>query len=314
VTARSSSDLPAVGFIGLGRMGTPIAANIAAAGFPLRVWNRSADKAQAFAKRVGCEVSDTPARLATASDIVVTMVADGRALDDVFLADPEVLRALAGSIVVDMSTIGPTYAKAFAERLAASDVGFVEAPVSGSTAAAEAATLALLVGALPEDLERVRPVLEVVGKEIRHLGAPGSASLAKLAINNLIYGINQCVSESLVLGERGGLDREALYDAFLNSAAAAPVLGYRRDAFCHPREGEVTFTLALAEKDLRLTTELAGELGAPMPQAELNQRVTEDAIAAGYGEDDVAIVAEYLRREVAGPTDAPGVRSEDAVG
>jgi len=311
VSAPDSSALPRVGFVGLGRMGTPIAANIAAAGFRLRVWNRSRDKARAFAERVGCEMSESPAALAAASDLVVTMVADGRALDDVFFSDPQVLRNLTGSVVLDMSTIGPAYATAFAERLAAAGVRFVEAPVSGSTAAAASATLALLVGAAPEDLERVRPVLETVGSEIRHLGPPGSASLAKLAVNNLIYGINQCVSESLVLGERGGLDREALYETFLASAAAAPVLRYRWQHFVHPREGEVSFTLALADKDLRLTTDLARELGAPMPQAELNQRVTAEAIAAGYGEDDVAIIAEYLRREAAG---GAGRREEAARG
>jgi 3-hydroxyisobutyrate dehydrogenase-like beta-hydroxyacid dehydrogenase len=134
-----------------------------------------------------------------------------------------------------------------------------------------------------------------MGGEIRHLGAPGTASLAKLAINNLIYGINQAAAEALVLAERGGLDRELIYDAFLGSAAAAPMLAYRREAFLHPREGEVAFTLALAEKDLRLTLELAARLGVPMPQAALNRDVARAAMAAGYGEDEMSIVAEHLR-------------------
>jgi 3-hydroxyisobutyrate dehydrogenase-like beta-hydroxyacid dehydrogenase len=291
--------LPVVGFIGLGRMGAPLAANLARAGYPLVVWNRGADKAVAFAQAEACDVAADPAELTARADIVVTMVADGDALSAIFLQDPAVLAGLDGGLVLEMSTVGPTFATAFARELAARGVGFVEAPVSGSTAAAAAATLAILVGAGAEDLARVRPLLDVMGNRVVHLGPPGAASLVKLAINNLIYGINQCVSESLVLAERGGLDREAVYDAFLTSAAAAPVMQYRQGAFLHPGRDAVTFTLALAEKDLRLTTELADAVGAPMPQARLNRRLAQEAMAAGFGEEDVAIVAEYLRRAAA---------------
>jgi 3-hydroxyisobutyrate dehydrogenase len=117
----------------------------------------------------------------------------------------------------------------------------------------------------------------------------------KLAINNLIYGINGCVSEALVLAERAGLDRAVAYDAFLRSAAAAPMMGYRRDAFLQPRDTPVAFTITLAEKDLRLTIDLADELGAPMPQARLNREVVQAAIDAGYAAHDLAGIAEYLR-------------------
>jgi 3-hydroxyisobutyrate dehydrogenase-like beta-hydroxyacid dehydrogenase len=285
-----------VGFIGLGRMGAPLAANAARAGFPLVVFNRTREKADAFAAAVPCTVADTAAELAARADVVVTMVDDGDALEEIFFSDAALLDGLAGGLVLDMSTCGPTYAIDFARRLRARDVGFAEAPVSGSVAAATGATLTIMLGAEDEDVERVAPLLAVLGKEVRHLGPPGSASLAKLVVNNLIYGINQCVSESLVLAERGGLDREAIYDLILASAASAPVLGYRREAFLHPFEGEVSFTLALAEKDLRLTTELAHELASPMPQAELNRRVALDAMRAGLAGEDVAIVAEYLRR------------------
>ena len=287
---------PTVGFVGLGSMGSPMAANVAAAGFPLIVYNRSPEKAQAVAAQTGAAVAGNVAELANRADIVVTMVADGEVLRTLFLDDEAVLQSLAGKVLLDMSTTGPAFATEFAATLTERGIRFVESPVSGSTAAARAATLMLMVGAGADDLATVRPVLEAIGGPIHHLGAPGAGALAKLAINNLIFGINQCMSESLVLAEQGGLDREAIYDAFLDSAAAAPVMKYRREVFLHPGEGEVAFTLRLAEKDLRLTVELAGRLGVPMDQAALNRREVQQAIDAGFGEDDLAAVAEYLRR------------------
>lgn len=284
---------PRIGFIGLGRMGVPLAANIARAGFPLTVWNRTPAKAEAFAATTVCEVASSPAELARRSDVVVTMVADGGALEAIFAAD--VLDALSGGTLLDMSTTGPKFAVGFARRLRAHDVAFVEAPVSGSTKAATEATLTILLGAEPEDVASSMLILRELSAKVVHLGPPGTASLAKLAINNLIYGINQCLAESLVLAERGGLDRVQIYDAFLASAAAAPVMSYRRDAFLDPDGVETTFTLALAEKDLRLTTELADELRSPMPQAQLNRRLARQAMSAGLADRDVSIVAEYLR-------------------
>jgi len=284
---------PSVGFIGLGRMGTQLAANVARAGFPLMVWNRTAAKAEAFAEAVPCRQAGDPVELARASDIVVTMVSDGEVLDAIF--DDPVVSALAGGILIDMSTIGPSFAVEFARRLRAGGVEFVEAPVSGSTQAAADATLTILLGAEADAMDRALPLLSELSAKVVHLGPPGTASLAKLAINNLIYGINQCLSESLVLAERGGLDRTQIYDAFLASAAAAPVMFYRRDAFLDPGDVETSFTLALAEKDLRLTTELADDLGSPMPQAELNHRVARQAMSAGLADRDVSIVAEFLR-------------------
>jgi 3-hydroxyisobutyrate dehydrogenase-like beta-hydroxyacid dehydrogenase len=289
-------DHPRIGFIGLGRMGAPIARNLADAGFPLTVFNRSAAKSEAFADETACTVATSVLALVEHSDIVLLMLADGSALESVLFADPAVVDALRGKLLVDMGTTGPVYATELDRRLVERGVRFAEAPVSGSTAAATERTLTLLVGAREADLETLRPLLEAIGREIIHLGDPGRASLVKLATNNLIYGINQCVAESLVLAERGGMDRKVVYDAFLNSAAAAPVMRYRCEAFLHPGEGEVSFTLDLAEKDLRLTVDLADALGSPMPQAELNRRITQDAIEGGLGREDVAIVAEHLRR------------------
>lgn len=284
-----------VGFIGLGAMGAPIAANLARAGVDLCVWNRTPAKADAFARETGAAVADSPVELARRSDVVVTMVSDGDVLEELYFGDGIAAALAPGAIAMDMSTIGPLAARSLRARLAESGIRFVDAPVSGSTAAATDAQLTIFVGATPEDFAAVSGLLGHLGKEVVHIGGPGQGALVKLAINNLIYGINQCVSESLVLAERGGLDRQVAYDAFLRSAAAAPVLGYRRDAFLHPGEIPVSFTVRLTEKDLRLTVELADEVGAPMPQAELNLAVVRSALQDGYGDDEVSAIAEYLR-------------------
>jgi 3-hydroxyisobutyrate dehydrogenase-like beta-hydroxyacid dehydrogenase len=283
-----------VGFIGLGLMGAPMAANLARAGVDLCVWNRTVDKTQTLVRNVSCAVADSPVELARRSDVVITMVADGNVLDGLY--DDAVLDALGpGGIAVDMSTIGPVAARTTAARLAERGVRFVDAPVSGSTAAATSGELMIFVGATPEDFAAVSELLGHLGKEVVHIGGPGHGALIKLAINNMVYGLMGCVAEALLLAERGGLDRVAAYDAFLKSVAAAPVMHYRREAFLEPDDTPVAFTLRLVEKDMRLTVELADDVGAPMQQARLNRDVVIRAIEAGYGEHDLAGIAEYLR-------------------
>lgn len=285
-----------VGFIGLGSMGGPMAANLARAqGVELGVWNRTAAKAEAFAAEHGCRVAATPAQLAADSDVLVTMVADGAALEELYF-DAGAAAALGpGGLAIDMSTIGPLAAQSLGERLEPVGVRFVDAPVSGSTAAATAATLTIFVGASDEDFAAAAPVLAHLGDPVIHVGARGRGALIKIAVNNLIYGIAESVAESLVLAERAGVPREQAYEAFLNSAAAAPMMAYRRQEFVHPGEQPVAFTLNLTEKDLRLTLELADVVGAPMPQAAVNREVTRQAIDAGLGDQDLAALAVFLR-------------------
>jgi 3-hydroxyisobutyrate dehydrogenase-like beta-hydroxyacid dehydrogenase len=297
--AKMESDAPAekpsVGFIGLGRMGSPMARNLVAAGFPVTVWGRSPEKARAFADAAGCEAVETPAALAGVSDVVVTMVSDGAALEEIYFGDPAFLESLAEGVAVDMSTIGPDCSKSVAARVGAAGVAFVEAPVSGSVAAAEAGALAILGGGSEADFERVRPLLAAIGDPVLRLGEVGSGALVKLAINAMIYATTQSLAEALLLAERGGADPVATYDAILASAAAAPVVGYRRSAFLAPDETPAAFAMRLEAKDLRLTTELAERLGSPVPLAKLNQEIVEKAIAAGFGDDDIAAIAQYLR-------------------
>jgi 3-hydroxyisobutyrate dehydrogenase-like beta-hydroxyacid dehydrogenase len=291
-----------VGFLGVGSMGAPMAANAARGEFQVRVYNRTRAKADALARRAPVEVAATPAEAADGADVVITMVSDGAAVIDLYTGHDGALSSLpSGSIALDMSTIGPDALTRVHETLAPHDIHVVDAPVSGSVATAEAADLTIMAGGATEDVERVRPVLEAIGTPVIHVGPLGTGQAMKLAVNNIIFGLAEAVAESLVLAERAGIERSSAYEVFTNSAIAAPMVHYRRGAYERPDEAPADFRLALAAKDLELITDLARRVGAPMPQAELNMDLVRRAIADGFGEQDMALVAEYLRRSAGVP-------------
>ena len=285
-----------VGFIGLGRMGYPMASNIAGAGFPLTVWNRTVSKAESLATETGAAVARSAADLARSVDVLITMVADGRVLTDLYTGAGAICGSLpAGTACVDMSTVSPVESHQVAEAVEAAGGRFVDAPVSGSTALATAGTLTIMAGGRDADVDAIRPVLEAMGSRIFHMGPTGSGATIKLAVNSIVYGLGQAVAEALVLAEASGIGRETAYEVFANSAIAAPFVHYRQEAFLNPSEVPVAFRMVLAKKDLDLALDLAGSVGASMPQAVLNRSELVDAIAAGFGDHDMSAVAEYLR-------------------
>ena len=286
-----------IAFLGLGRMGRPIAANIAKAGFGLVVYNRTRSTADDFASGVAnVRVVDSPREAAEAADIVVTMLADENALRAMYDGPGGLLGGWStGKIAVDMGTTGPAGTAWLAEAISARGGTAIDSPVSGAVAAAEAGSLTLMVGGPGGVVDRLRPLLESVSSAIYHLGDSGAGAVMKLAVNNVIYGLGQAISESLVLAERSGIDRADAYDVFCNSAIAAPMVKYRQDNYINPDTSATQFALTLAAKDLRLITTLADTVGAPMPQARTTLETTEHAIDAGLGELDMAAVAKYLR-------------------
>jgi 3-hydroxyisobutyrate dehydrogenase-like beta-hydroxyacid dehydrogenase len=270
-----------------------MAANIAAAGHPLILYNRTRERAEEVAAQVGAEVADTPAGLAGA-DVVITMLADGPAIESVY--EQGLLEALRpGTVCIDMSTIAPSLARSLASQVEARGCTFLDAPVSGSIALAEGGTLTIMVGGDGPALDRVRPILESMGSRVFHMGGSGTGATIKLAVNSIIYGLSQALCEGLVLSERSGIEREVAYEVFASSAIAAPFVSYRREAFERPGEIPVALRLVLAIKDLNLALALGEEVDLPMQQAELNRDVLSDAAAAGFGDHDMSAVAEYLR-------------------
>ncbi len=192
--------------------------------------------------------ASSPADAAAGADVVILMLADGDAARTV---GAEALSAMpAGSVLVDMGTSGPDAERELARAAAERGIGFLDAPVSGSTAPARAGTLTALVGGSDEDLERARPALEAMTRAQHHLGGVGSGAVMKLALNTAIAVANESISELLVLCERAGLERPAAYTALADSALASPFVQYKQAAFLHPDDEPVAFTPLLMLKDL----------------------------------------------------------------
>lgn len=286
-----------VAVVGLGRMGSAMARALGGSGdVELVLYNRSRDRADALAQELGGRVAGTPAEAAAAADVAITMLADRPAVDAVWSGDDGLVAgAHAGAVLVDMSTVPPETLPAHADRVRAADAGLLDAPVSGSTSLAEAGKLTIMAGGAADDLERARPVLDRLGQKVFHLGDLGHGHAMKLAVNAVIFALNNAVSEALVLAERAGVDPALAYEVLATGAAGAPYLGYKRDAFLDPDGTPVAFSLELAEKDLRLIGELAERLGVPVAQAGANRELIGEA-AAGIGPDhDFSAVAVHLR-------------------
>ena len=285
-----------VAFIGLGRMGAPMATNLARAGHDVVLHNRTRATADALAAEIDAEVAATPRAAAARAPVVVTMLADESALLAVHEGDDGVLAGLQdGAVAVDMGTTGPAGIERLAPMVAAAGGVLLDAPVSGSTDAAASAGLTIMVGGPADAVATVRPLLATMGSTVYHLGDTGAGAVTKLVVNNIIYALGNAVAESLVVAERAGLDRAQVYEVLENSAVAAPMLHYRHDAYLAPEETPAAFALTLAQKDLGLITELADRLGVPVEQAEANRSLVGRAVAAGLGDHDMADVAVYLR-------------------
>jgi 3-hydroxyisobutyrate dehydrogenase-like beta-hydroxyacid dehydrogenase len=280
-------------FLGLGRMGRPMAANLSRHAETLTVWNRTRAKADAFAVEAGGDVrvAATPDAAAAGADVVVSMVADDAAAERVHLGPDGTLAAdPAPTVVVESGTLAPGTIERIAAAAAERGIGFVDAPVSGSVDAATNASLVLLVGGSDDDVARARPALHALGRRVVHLGGPGRGALAKLLVNGVLFSLNQAVAEAMALADAGGLDVPAFYDALADSAAGAPMLGYRRAQYLD-RDAPLTFTVALAAKDMGLLADEAERVGTPAAQARLVLDQLRAAIDDGYGGDDMAALA-----------------------
>jgi 3-hydroxyisobutyrate dehydrogenase-like beta-hydroxyacid dehydrogenase len=286
----------AVGLLGIGRMGGAMARALAAASFELVLWNRTPEAAERAAADLGGRSVARPRDVAEAADVCVTMLADGDAVAAVYGGvDGLVAGARQGTVLVDSSTVPPAALRAFEAASRAAGAGIVDAPVSGSVALAESGKLTLMVGGTDDDVERARPVLEALGATIFHLGPLGSGAAMKLAVNTVIFGLNEALAEGLVLAEAAGIRRGLAYDVLAASAVGAPYVGYKRAAFLDPETTPVAFALDLAAKDLRLIDGLAAATGVGLPQARTNLAVIEAAIAGVGGDQDFSAVAGHLR-------------------
>jgi 3-hydroxyisobutyrate dehydrogenase-like beta-hydroxyacid dehydrogenase len=285
-----------IGFAGLGRMGAPMAVNLSRAGFEVVVWNRSKSSTLRFAEQTSAAIARTPRELAEKSDIVVTMLADDDASQTVHLGNDGLFAAHEGAqTFIEMGTMSPDHLAGL--RGAAEGKQVIDAPVSGATKAALDATLLIMAGAEKTTVAPLMPIFNALGKQTLCLGRAGNGSIMKLAINSIIHGLNQTVSEALTLAEVAGIPPSIAFDAIEASAACAPMLKYRRDLYLDETNQEVTFTVSLAKKDMMLATSLAEQFNLSVPQALLNLKMLEEAENQGFGSRDMASIVNFMRKE-----------------
>ena len=285
-----------VAVLGTGHMGSAMSRALAAGGFDLVLYNRTLERCEPLAQELGARVLPTAAEAVAAADMAISMVADEPAVNALYRGESGVFEGLtAGRIVADSSTVPPSVVLGLAEEVHARGAEILDAPVSGSTALASTGGLTIMVGGDEAALERARPVFDALAKRVFHLGALGNGAAMKLAVNTLIFGLNEAVAEGLVIAERAGIDRSLAYDVLAASAAGAPYVEYKRKAFLDPEGTPPVFSIELAEKDLNLITTFAEGLRVPVPQAHVNRDVLREAIADGHAGADFAAVAVHLR-------------------
>jgi 3-hydroxyisobutyrate dehydrogenase-like beta-hydroxyacid dehydrogenase len=283
-----------IGFIGLGIMGSRMAANLQKQGHSLVVFNRTRDKADALIAD-GARWAQTPAALASQVEIVFTMLAHPAAVEEAALGQDGLLSELTpGKIWIDCSTVDPSFSRRIAAAAAEHGIHFLGAPVSGSKGVAAEAKLTFLVGGQANILETCRPLLDCMGSKIIHCGGPGAGASLKIVMNQLLGTVMAAFAEGLVLGESLGLSREALFGALLSGPAAAPFLSVKRERIEKGDFEHADFPLQWLQKDLQLATASAYETGVAMPVTNVAKEIYRLAIREGHGEQDFSAIYDYL--------------------
>lgn len=282
-----------VGLIGLGAMGSPMARNLMKAGFPLTVWARRTEAADAI-RAEGAEWADSPAALAASNDVVVTMVTNSPDVRGLVLDQGLLEHAKPGSVCVDMSTIAPPVAKELAAACASRDVDFLDAPVSGGTQGAAAGTLTIMVGGTKEGLEKARPVLEALGQRIFHMGPSGSGDVVKLVNNILVGTIAAATAEALLLGVKAGADAATLAEVVGASTGASWQLANQFPLRAFNGSFQPGFMTELLTKDLDLALDLGGQIETPLLLTALTRQLYGISAASGYSRDDYTSVLRVL--------------------
>jgi 3-hydroxyisobutyrate dehydrogenase-like beta-hydroxyacid dehydrogenase len=280
-----------VGLIGLGNMGTAIAERLLDAGYELAVHNRTPGKADALAAR-GATIARTVGDLVEHANVVLTSLADDDALEAVAADVLDMARP--GTVLVDMSTVSPAASARVAARAATASVAYLRAPVSGNPTVVRAGNLSFIVSGPPETLERVEPVIRAIGPTVHHVGDSEQARIVKLAINLMIAGIVQLMSEALVLGEASGVSRAALLEVMGSSAVGAPLVKYKAEPLLRD-DYSATFTTELMEKDIDLALDAAEKAGVELPVTTELKGLLRAAIEAGYGNDDFMALFPFLQ-------------------
>ncbi len=287
--------MTAVGFVGLGTMGGPIAGRLLAAGHVLHGSNRTRSKAQPLIER-GLTWHATAREAAAAADVVFSMVSDDAALEAVAGGPDGILAGLGpGKVYVDMSTVSPAASVALAARVHALGARMLDAPVSGSVPQAEAGTLTIMVGGEEAALRRVEPLLDELGQSVTRIGENGHGLVLKLAINVSLAAQTLAFSEGLLLAERGGIDPQLAARVMSDSAIGSPMIKARVPMLLDLPE-DAWFDVGMMQKDIRLALAVGREEHVPLPSAAAALDILTKAGELGYEGRDIAALHEVLAR------------------
>jgi len=282
-----------IGFIGLGLMGKPMCLNLHKAGAQLIVFNRNPQAAKAI-EQAGIEIADSPAAVAAQADIIIIMVSDTPAVEQVLFGEQGVIQAVRpGTLVIDMGSSAAKTTREFAQRLARQGVEFVDAPVSGGEIGAINGELTIMAGGTPANIERAMPLFKVMGKAFTHIGEVGAGQVAKAA-NQIIVGLNiGAVAEALALVKRAGVDQARVREALMNGFAASRILevhGQKMiDGNFQPGAKSTT-----QHKDMQQALELADSYDLKLPATTLTLSLYQDLIDAGKGDFDHSALYQLL--------------------
>jgi len=281
-----------VALVGLGKMGVPIAERILAAGHTLTVYNRTPGKAGELVEQ-GATVAESPGSLLADHDVCITMVSDDGALEAVTTGEGGVLgQARPGSALVDMSTVSVAASSRVAAAAESAGVAFYRAPVSGNPGVVRAGNLTIVVSGPAEPYERIEPLLTAIGPNVFYVGEAEEARVVKLALQVLIAGTAQLMSEALLLGDAIGVDRARLLEVMGNSAVGSPFVKYKTAPLLAD-DYSATFTTSMMKKDIDLVLALADEAGIPLPVTAELAELLQETKDEGYA--DVDFMALLLR-------------------
>lgn len=284
---------PKIGFMGLGIMGTPMAANLLKAGYPVMVYNRSPEKAAPLAKQ-GAGLASHPKALARATDVVIAMVTGPEALQDLLWGPDGAGGAFSHrKVFINMGTVSPRHTRELARELEPTGVIFIDAPVSGTKKPAEDGALIILAGGPRDQVDELSPVLLAMGKKVIYCGPAGQGSMMKMCINLLVGLMIEGFAEVLNLAKLGGLSLEAVLDTVYSGALNCGMFQIKAPNFLN-NTYPPAFPLKHMTKDAKFIVDTAFELGAPAPAAHTILQLYRTGVAQGWGDEDISAIAKVL--------------------
>jgi 3-hydroxyisobutyrate dehydrogenase/glyoxylate/succinic semialdehyde reductase len=282
-----------IGFIGLGLMGVRMANNLLDNGNELIVYNRTKDKAETLIKK-GAVIAESPSEVGKQVNIIFTMLSDPSAVEEVAFGENGFLNKFKqNSLWIDCSTVNPSFTKSTAAKVKKLNLRFIDAPVAGTTIPAEKGELIFFVGGDKKDVEEVKPLFEVMGKKILHLGANGKGTSMKMVINLILGQAMIAFSEGLVLGESLGFTKEELYNILLGGPVVAPFLTGKKDKIAK-NNFEPEFPLQWMFKDFQLASLTGYENNVALPMTNQAKELYSLAIKYGFGEKDFSSIYNFL--------------------